>query len=104
MAKTSSDTNRNELVELALAGIEAQIKDLSEKREELRRMLESGGTAAPRRAAKAGKAGRTSKAAKAAENGEPTGRKKRVFSPATRKKLREAAKARWARNKESKTE
>jgi hypothetical protein len=103
MAKTSSDTNRNELVELALAGIEAQIKDLSGG-EELRRMLESGGTAAPRRAAKAGKAGRTSKAAKAAENGEPTGRKKRVFSPATRKKLREAAKARWARNKESKTE
>jgi hypothetical protein len=40
-------------------------------------------------------------AAEASEDG--SGKKKRVFSAATRKKLREAAKARWAREKDTKT-
>lgn len=109
MAKATSDTSRKELVELALAGIDAQIRELNEKKAELTQLLGQTGPA-PKRAAKAGKAAKATGAAKAPrKEKEPemetaSAKKKRVFSAATRKKLREAAKARWAREKEPKSE
>jgi len=99
MAKSSGDTNKNELVELALAGIEAQIKDLTEKKEELKKLLGQRAAVAKKRAVKPKKA-----AARAATKDTASAKRKRVFTPATRKKLREAAKARWARRKESSSE
>ncbi|NDD62568.1 MAG: hypothetical protein EBZ36_01070 [Acidobacteria bacterium] len=107
MAKSGGDTNKQELVELALAGIDAQIKDLTAKRDELKSLLGSGTPVATKRAAKAKKAKKAKKEKKTkntAANEAAPGKKKRVFSSATRKKLREAAKARWAREKETKTE
>ncbi|MFM8394019.1 MAG: hypothetical protein ACKOB4_08865 [Acidobacteriota bacterium] len=107
MAKSSGDTSKQELVELALAGIDAQIKELTDKKTELLGLLGQATPAAPKKAAKAVKAvkaARGAKVAKAAKKEEPSDKKKRVFSAATRKKLREAAKARWAREKETKTE
>ncbi|MFZ4985168.1 MAG: hypothetical protein ACOYLF_06880 [Blastocatellia bacterium] len=95
MAKSSGDTNKLELVQLALAGIDAQIKDLTEKREELKKLIGPVAVVASKRAVKVKKA-----VVKAA----PEAKKKRVFSSATRKKLREAAKARWAREKDAKPE
>jgi hypothetical protein len=105
MAKATSDTSRQELVELALAGIDAQIRELNEKKNELMQLLGQTPTA-PKRAAKAGKAAKSPKKEKEKEPEMETAsaKKKRVFSAATRKKLREAAKARWAREKEPKPE
>ncbi|MFZ4793359.1 MAG: hypothetical protein ACOYLN_04440 [Blastocatellia bacterium] len=126
MAKIYSETSRNELVELALAGLEVQIRELNDKKEELKQLLVSSpaakraGKAETVKAVKVARAGKGTKAGKkgveaktakvakssksvaadASEDG--SGKKKRVFSAATRKKLREAAKARWAREKETK--
>lgn len=123
MATNINETSKNELVELALAGLDAQIRELNEKKEELKKLLVAGPVVASKRVPKADttvKAGRGAKAGKkggaaktekiakssrsvAAEGSEEgSGKKKRVFSAATRKKLREAAKARWAREKEAK--
>jgi len=99
MAKATSDTKNRELVELALAGLDAQIRELNEKKTELLQLLEGG--AAAKRAPKAAGAPRK---AREKEKEAETGKKKRVFSAATRKKLREAAKARWARDKEPQAE
>lgn len=116
MAKSSGDTSRQELVELALAGIDAQIKELADKKSELMGLLGQSAGAAPKRASRAGKAVKASKGVKAAKGAKASKsakdggkkaapeKKKRVFSAATRKKLREAAKARWAREKEAKVE
>ncbi len=103
MAKATSDTSRQELVELALAGIDAQIRELNEKKNELMQLL--GQTAsAPKRVAKAAGAAKSPRKEKPPETETASAKKKRVFSAATRKKLREAAKARWAREKEPKSE
>lgn len=110
MAKSSGDTSRQELVELALAGIDAQIKELADKKAELMGLLGQSAGAAQKRASKAGKGVKAAKGAKASKSAKDGGKKaapekkKRVFSAATRKKLREAAKARWAREKEAKVE
>jgi len=105
MAKATSDTSRQELVELALAGIDAQIRELNEKKNELMQLLGQP-AAAPKRAAKAAGTAKSLKKEKekAPEMETAAAKKKRVFSAATRKKLREAAKARWAREKEPKPE
>jgi hypothetical protein len=127
MAKINSETSKNELVELALAGLEVQIRELNDKKEELKKLLVS--SPAAKRTAKAVKVARAGKGTKAGKKGveakaakvaktpkssksvkstpvedseDGSGKKKRVFSAATRKKLREAAKARWAREKEPK--
>lgn len=102
MAKATSDTKNRELVELALAGLDAQIRELNEKKNELMQLL-GGGAAAPKRATKAAKAPKKGKEKEKPAETE-TGKKKRVFSAATRKKLRESAKARWAREKETQPE
>jgi hypothetical protein len=108
MAKSSGDTSKLELVELALAGIDAQIKELTDKKAELMALVGQAAPAAPKRAAKAkakaAKVSKVAKVAKVAKSEADADKKKRVFSAATRKKLREAAKARWARAKEAKTE
>ena len=111
MAKSSGDTSKLELVELALAGIDAQIKELTDKKAELMALVGQTAPAAPKRAAKAKakaakvvKGAKVAKVARVAKSEADADKKKRVFSAATRKKLREAAKARWARAKETKTE
>ena len=94
--KGSANKNRSELVQLALAGIDAQLQQLqsqidvlTDKRKQISKSS-AGGEAAP--AASVASKGR--KAASA-----PV-KKKRAVSAATRKKLKDAAKARWARKRE----
>ena len=103
MPRPKGSGNKSELVQLALAGIDAQIQQLQsqiEALEEKRKQLsKTGNVAALSSAAPTGK-GR--KAAAVAEDEEP--KKKRVVSAATRKKLKEAAKARWARERGEGTE
>ena len=94
--KGSANKNRSELVQLALAGIDAQLQQLqsqidmlTDKRKQISKS-NTGDQAAP--AASVANKGR--KAASA------PGKKKRAVSAATRKKLKDAAKARWARKRE----
>lgn len=98
MPRPKGSGNKSELVQLALAGIDAQIQQLQsqiEALEEKRKQLaKSGNLAAASAPAPSGK-GR--KPAIEDANEEP--KKKRFVSPATRKKLKEAAKARWARER-----
>lgn len=85
MPKAQGGHDQTELITLAIAGIDAQIRQLQDKRGQLSELL-SGAPSAPASAsAPAGKAA-------AAAPG-----KKRVFSAATRKKLQIAAKRRWER-------
>lgn len=83
MAKPKSGGNQSDLIRLAIAGIDAQIKELSEKRVELAAMVAGAPAAAPR------------KGRPAAKKAAATPAKKRKVSAATRKKLKERAKARW---------
>ena len=78
MPTNKGGQDQSELVKLAIVGIDVQIRELQEKRAQLVQM--AAGAAAP--------------AAKAAPAG-----KKRVFSAATRNKLKLAAKRRWARQR-----
>src|SRR5262245_59963015 len=92
--KGSGNKNRSELVQLAMAGIDAQIQQLQSQINALadkRRQLSksgAGGAAAPASAA--------SKKRKATAT---PAKKKRTVSAATRRQLKEAAKARWARQR-----
>jgi hypothetical protein len=86
MPTNKGGQDQSELVKLAIVGIDVQIRELQEKRAQLVQMA-SGAAVAPRVAA-------TAPAAKAAPAG-----KKRVFSEATRNKLKLAAKRRWARQR-----
>lgn len=86
MPRPKGSGNRSELVQLALAGIDAQIQQLqaqigalTEKRKQL---------------AKSGSGTVAASGTKAAAG---TATKKRVVSAATKKRLKDAAKARWAR-------
>jgi hypothetical protein len=87
MPTNKGGQDQSELVKLAIVGIDVQIRELQEKRAQLVQMA-SGAAAAPKVAAAA------APAAKAAPAG-----KKRVFSAATRNKLKLAAKRRWARQR-----
>lgn len=92
--KGSGNKNKSELIELALAGIDAQISQLQAQIQALvdkRKQIAKPGTAS------AATASATIKVRKGAAS--VTAKKKRVVSPATRKKLKEAAKARWARER-----
>jgi hypothetical protein len=100
--KGSGNKNRSELVQLALAGIDAQIQQLqnqidllTDKRRQISKSDTGGGTGATAAVVSGGRKA-AKKSAKAA--GKAAG-KKRVVSAATRKKLKEAAKARWARQR-----
>lgn len=93
MAKKAGGGNASDLIRQVIAELDAQIKELSEKRTQLARMV-SDAPAAPvagrRRGRPRGAVAKPAKAAKA-------GKKKRVFSAETKAKLKAAAKARWAR-------
>lgn len=80
-------SSQAELVRLALAGIDAQIQELQEKRSQLARM--APGTVQRR--------GERATASVKAQSAQPA--KKRKVSASTRRKLKEAAKRRWAREK-----
>jgi len=86
MPRPKGSGNRSELIQLALAGIDAQIQQLQTQigaLTEKRKQLAKGGTATV-----------ATSGAKAAAG---TAAKKRVVSAATRKRLKDAAKARWAK-------
>lgn len=94
MAKKTGGGNASDLIRQVIAELDAQIKELSEKRTQLARMV-SDAPAAPvagrrRRGRPRGTVAKPAKAGKA-------GKKKRVFSAETKAKLKAAAKARWAR-------
>ena len=80
MPRTISN-DHGELVRLAIAGIDAQLRELEEKRSALLRLVGPGRRAGTPKVAAIGE----------------SGRKKRVFSAATRRRLSVAAKRRWAR-------
>jgi hypothetical protein len=83
MPRPKGSGNRSELVQLAIIGIDTQIQQLQAQIAELtekRKQLAGGGAVAV-------------KGASSAEGAT----KKRVVSAATKRKLKEAAKARWAR-------
>jgi hypothetical protein len=86
MPRPKGSGNRSELVQLALVGIDSQIQQLQAQIAELnekRKQLAKGGV--------------TAAAEKVTGVAAATGGKKRVVSAATKKKLKEAAKARWAK-------
>jgi hypothetical protein len=78
-------SGQTELVRLALEGIDAQIRALQEKRAQIAKMGAGGGGAV--------RAKRTAASVKATTS--PPA--KRKVSAATRRKLKEAARKRWAR-------
>lgn len=86
MPRPKGSGNRSELVQLAIVGIDTQIEKLQAQIAELnekRKQLAKGGVATA--------------AVKSASVAAADGVKKRVVSAATKKKLKEAAKARWAK-------
>lgn len=86
MPRPKGSGNRSELVQLAIAGIDAQIQQLQSQIEALtdkRKQLVKGGSVSVPSSTTKASAGSTAK--------------KRVVSAATKKRLKEAAKARWAR-------
>lgn len=103
MPRPKGSGNRSELIQLALAGIDAQIQQLQSQIDALtdkRKQISKTGAGAATASASVTTKGR--KAAATAANAAP--KKKRVVSAATRKKLKEAAKARWARERGEGTE
>ena len=98
MPRPKGSGNRSELVQLALAGIDAQIQQLQLQIDALadkrKQYAKTGGGGAATSVSIVTK-GR--KAAAAVTDASST--KKRVVSAATRKKLKEAAKARWAKGR-----
>ncbi|MBO0721248.1 MAG: hypothetical protein J2P41_10515 [Blastocatellia bacterium] len=92
MPRPKGGSSRSELVRLAIAGIDAQIQELMDKRKEFAKMAPGAAGSGPAVAAAASVSRVVVTGTKAAP-----AKKKRVVSAATRKKLKEAAKARWAR-------
>jgi hypothetical protein len=88
MPKKSGSGDPSELIRMAISRIDDQIGELTAQRTQLEKMV-SGGVDVP----VARRRGRPPLAVKAVT----TGRKKRKVSPATKAKLKAAAKARWAR-------
>lgn len=94
-AATSSDPA--ELIKQAMAGLDAQIREWTTKRDQLARLLPAGGGSATFAVRRRGRppGSKNKAAASARENAKP----KRKVSAATRRKLKEAARARWAKIK-----
>jgi hypothetical protein len=92
MPRPKGGSSRSELVRLAIAGIDAQIQELMDKRKEFAKMAPGAGGSATASAP----SGAIRAAAVTGSKTAPS-KKKRTVSAATRKKLKEAAKARWAR-------
>lgn len=94
MAKVTGGQDQAELITLALIGLDVQIRELQEKRAQLAALV--GSSSSPKAAPVA--APKAAAAPAAAPSAAPAG-KKRVFSAATRKKLKIAAKRRWERKR-----
>jgi hypothetical protein len=86
MPRKSTSGNPAEHIKLAIASIDVQIKELTAQREQLAKVIPGVAAASVRRR------GRPSSAL-ASVKAKP----KRVVSDATKRKLKAAAKARWAR-------
>lgn len=87
MPRKSGSGNPAEHIKMAIAVIDSRIKELAEQREQLAKLVPEVGVAGPRRRGRPAGAAATS------------GKSKRVVSEATKRKLRAAAKARWARER-----
>ncbi len=85
MLRKSGSSDPAELIKMALKSIDDQISELTQKREQLAKMVPGSASATVRRR------GRPPAAAKVVR------KPKRVVSDSTRRKLKAAAKARWAR-------
>lgn len=92
MPRPKVGSSRSDLIRLAIAGIDAQIENLTEKKRELAREIPGVAYAAPSAPTRPAR----KRAAMTSATASPA-KKKRKVSPATRKKLKDAAKARWAR-------
>jgi hypothetical protein len=92
MPRPKGGSSRSELVRLAIAGIDAQIQDLMDKRRQFAKLAPGAAGSAPASASSGAIRAASVTVSKAAP-----AKKKRVVSAATRRKLKEAAKARWAR-------
>ncbi|MGE0130330.1 MAG: hypothetical protein AB7U82_19820 [Blastocatellales bacterium] len=88
MPRKSGNGNPAEHIKMAIAVIDSRIKELSDQREQLAKLVPGVAAAGARRR------GRPAGASAGASN-----KPKRVVSEATKKKLRAAAKARWARER-----
>lgn len=97
MPKKTSIGKSADLLKQAIDSIDAEIKALTEQRDQLAKFV-TGAVAAPA-ARRRGRPGRPA-AVVAAKKSKGGSKKKRPVSPATKKKLKEAAKARWARYRE----
>jgi len=91
MPRPKGGSSRSELVRLAIAGIDAQIQELMDKRKQFAKLAPGAAGSTPTVAAAS-----VSRVAVTGNKAAPA-KKKRVVSAATRRKLKEAAKARWAR-------
>lgn len=101
MPKSAKNNDPSALIKLAIDGIDAQIKDLLEKREQLAKLVAAGDAPAAANGRRRGRPpGSKNKGAAVSAAGQKA--KKRVVSAATRKKLKEAAKARWERARSQK--
>ena len=87
MPKKSGSGNPAEHIKLAIASIDHQIKELEAQREQLAKIVPGVSAASARRR------GRPASALAAVRSSKP----KRVVSEATKRKLKAAAKQRWAR-------
>lgn len=87
MPRKSGSSNPQEHIRMAIASIDRQIKDLTAQREQLAKIVPGIASASARR--------RGRPVGAAATGDKP----KRVVSEATKKKLRAAAKARWAKER-----
>lgn len=90
MPRPKGSGNRSELVQFAIAGMDMQIQQLQAQIDALtdkRKQLAKGGNVASATVAAKGPKAAAGVASK----------KKRVVSALTKKRLREAAKARWAK-------
>jgi hypothetical protein len=93
MPRPRGGSGRSELVRLAIVGIDAQIQDLMDKREQLAKLASGAVTVAPEVHTNGG----VTRVAVTRSEVVPAKKKKRVVSAETRKKLKKAAKARWAK-------
>ena len=89
MPKKSESGSPVDLIKMAIVGLDVQIKEWTDKREQLAKLIDGAAAVGVRRR------GRPAGAALAAVSHKP----KRVVSEATKRKLRAAAKARWARER-----
>jgi len=91
MPRKSGSGNPAELIKMAISGIDHQIKELTAQREQLAKMVPGVAAASIRRRGRP-------LGALATVNNKP----KRVVSEATKRKLKAAAKARWAKHRAEK--